>query len=75
VSRSTEWKVFTRVKKEPLAPYPRKAMLTTKKAKWYCWEIEKYLVSDISRHRVAEETMNMAANERFFIIKAICYMK
>ncbi len=57
-----------RVKKEPLAPYPRKAMLITKKAKWYCWEIEKYLVSDITRQRVAEETKNMATNERFFII-------
>jgi hypothetical protein len=42
-------------------------MLTTKKAKWYCWEIEKYLVRDISRQRVAEEMRNIPASERFFI--------
>lgn len=56
-----------RAKKDPLAPYPRKAILTTQKAKWYCWEIEKYLVSEISRHSVAEEIRNMPARKRNLI--------
>ena len=44
-----------------------KAMLTTRKAKWYCWEMEKYLVRDNSRQRVAEETKKIPARKRFFI--------
>jgi hypothetical protein len=34
VSRSTELKGLKMAKKEPLAPYPIKAILTTQKAKW-----------------------------------------
>jgi hypothetical protein len=67
VSRSTELKDLKRVKKDPLAPYPIKAMLTTQKAKWYCWETEKYRVRDISKQSVAEDIRNIAASERFFI--------
>jgi hypothetical protein len=64
LSRSIS-RIFRRDKNDPLAPYPINAMLTTKKAKWYCWEIEKYLVRDISRQRVAEEMRNIPARERF----------
>jgi hypothetical protein len=67
LSRSIDSRFFRRDKNDPLAPYPMKAMLTTKKAKWYCWEIEKYLVKDSSRQRVAEETRNIPARERFCI--------
>ncbi len=42
-------------------------MLTTQKAKWYCWETEKYRVRDISKQSVAEDIRNIAASERFFI--------
>jgi len=44
-----------------------KAMLTTRKAKWYCCETEKYRVRQISRQRVAEDTRNIPVRDRFFI--------
>jgi SHS2 domain-containing protein len=41
--------------KEPLAPYPRRAMLTTMKAKWCPWATARRRVKEISRMRVAAE--------------------
>ena len=45
-------------RKEPLTPIPKRAMLTTMKAKWYHLDTEKNLVNDISKVSVASETMN-----------------
>jgi len=67
LSCSIEGKVLKKDKKEPLAPYPKKAILITRKAKWYCWEIEKYRIRVISRQSVAEEIRNIPARVWFFI--------
>ena len=49
-------------RKEPLAPYPNRAMLTTRKAKWYCCEIEKNLVRKISKARAEQEVNRIPGN-------------
>jgi hypothetical protein len=46
-------------KKEPLAPYPSRAMLTTRKAKWCHWATERRRMMEISRVRVAAEVRKM----------------
>jgi hypothetical protein len=60
-ARTRVWGVPRRMRdgkeerKEPLAPYPRRAMLTTMKAKWCPWATERRRVKEISRTRVAAE--------------------
>jgi len=49
-------------RKEPLVPYPKRAMLTTRKAKWYCCEIEKNLVRKISKARAEQEVNRIPGN-------------
>jgi hypothetical protein len=55
LSRSVLKIFLDKERKDPLAPNPRKAILTTKKAKWYCCVMLKYRVKEISKHRIAEE--------------------
>jgi hypothetical protein len=45
-----------RARKEPLAPYPRTAKLTTMKAKWYDRATEKTRLRATSKESAAKET-------------------
>ena len=50
---------FFIAKKVPEAAMPNNAMLTTIKAKWYHWLIEKNLIKLISKANVANEIRNI----------------
>jgi Leu/Phe-tRNA-protein transferase len=52
-------------KKDPLAPYPSRAMLTTRNAKWCHWATERRRMMEISRVRVAAEVRKIPRQRKF----------